>query len=78
MKNYILNQLLDFMNYKQCPNCGEEGRCELNEDNLDSYFCHECKYEGSLEEDSDAMNYMWDEGLCGYDEDEKGEVFDWF
>ena len=73
---------------KFCSECGEAHFLELlsaSENDEDDegdceeydYVCHNCGHQGNLQDELDAQNYFWDEGLCGYDEDDKGEVFDW-
>ena len=59
----------------ECPECGEKNYLEHMEDDVD-YRCSNCGYEGNIQDDIDAQNYFWDDALCGYDEDDKGEVFD--
>ncbi len=64
-----------------CPECERLGRCEFITDedgdhDGDSYRCTFCGHEGSIQEDNDARDYYWKEMLCGYAEDEKGEVND--
>ncbi len=60
---------------KECPECGAKGFLE-SMDWEGEYRCDHCGYEGNVQDDIDAQNYFWDEALCGYDEDEKEEVFD--
>lgn len=59
----------------ECPECGERNHLELMEGD-GNYRCNHCGYEGNIQDDIDARNYFWDEILCGYDEEDKGEVFD--
>lgn len=65
------------MNLKEieCPECGERNYLESMEGDAD-YRCGHCGYEGNIQDDIDAQNYFWDEALFGYDEEDKGEVFD--
>ena len=64
-----------FLMNKECPECGAKGFLEQM-DRAGEYKCGNCGYEGNIQDDIDNQNYFWDEALCGYDEDEKGEVFD--
>ena len=58
-----------------CPECGAmAASLELLEDY--DYVCNNCGHQGNIQDELDAQNYLWDEALCGYDEDDKGEVFD--
>lgn len=58
-----------------CPECGMSGVLEFVEYGGE-YRCCYCGYEGDIQEDIDNQDYFWDEVLAGYDETDKGEVFD--
>ena len=67
----------EYLEQKICYNCGSMGGTfVLDEENDDVYRCKVCGFEGSFQDDIDARDWFWDEGLHGYTEEEKGEVFD--
>ncbi len=83
MMNYNLETVLEdtYLRDMECPECNSLGRCEYAPDkdgefDGDTYICRVCGHVGSIQEDKDAKDYYGDEMLCGYDEDEKGEVND--
>lgn len=60
---------------KQCPYCGEVGKCILVNDS-DDYLCKACGSSGNLQEDN-ADDY-YDELFCNTPEEERGEAYDGF
>ena len=73
-----VDDLEELLKDKVCPECGAmAASLELLEDDEDyDYVCNNCGHQGNIQDELDAQNYFWDEALCGYDEGDKGEVFD--
>ncbi len=61
----------------ECPECGRQGEYEVASEDGE-YRCTGCGYEGNMYDDIAEENYFWEEALCSYDEEERGEVFDGF
>lgn len=69
----MINDIEEFLEEYECPSCNNIG---VEGNGSDTYICPHCHHEGSIYDELEAKNYFWDEALCGYNEDEKGEIFD--
>lgn len=61
----------------ECPACGRQREYEVSRED-GGYRCTNCGYEGNMYDDMAEQDFFWEEVLCSYDEEERGEVFDGF